>query len=309
MHWVAKLAIERVLGVLPRPIAMALHSVARHAVLGRREFAPQEANELCERRLRTLERAARAGAKVEGAQVLEFGTGWHGADIWLLYLAGAGRIVTIDVSNHLHSGLFSQIGQAWSSFLSEIAYSFGLDVVDVRRRYERTDGAQLRDALQLMRCESLVVPGLSSMEVEPSQFDLWLSYSVLQRLSLSELGRALQLGRRSLTHNGIGHHVIHHGDHNARHDGLLGPLKYLEYEEWWYHRLQTKVLNYQNRLRSVEFERLFRLAGFSICRIWRETVEEDQVPARGSLAAKFRTYTRSELAVVRTEITLITDSD
>ncbi len=302
MDWRKKLLGERVISFIPGPAALTVHRKlqARYTRV-HTENDQQRQHELSRGLSMCQYLHEKVGFDFEGARLLEVGTGWHGSDIVVFHLLGAEEIWTCDLLPHLKWDLVHWMAEGAADRTDEIAEKAGADPVAVAER-----------SAALLRCDSLesflehtnikyIAPCLfHQIDLPADHFDLFYSYSVLQRVPPKHLIEYLRIGNRALKPDRYALHVFHHGDHNARHDRNLNALSYLRYGAG-YDLLQSKRFNYQNRIRHADFVALFEKAGMrTIC---EETTGEDPACLDGvKVAKRFRHLPLEDLLITRTQL-------
>lgn len=251
-------------------------------------------------------RYAREAGRItfRGKRVLELGTGWHGSDVLIFHLAGASEVVTIDAVRHLDPMLLGRMAEVAGTMLDEIAEASGLEFEEVEIRYARWGGVMELDALE-SRCGIFYrAPAtVHTLDLNDRPFDVFYSYSVLQRLRFSDLEDELRAARERLSDDGIALHVIHHSDHNARHDPKLNRLRYLKYPDWLYNAFQSDLINFQNRLRSSEMIDLFEECGYRVQDLDKSYASSELLEGM-QVADRFRGLSPSDLRCTRSQVLL-----
>lgn len=302
MDWRIKLVGERMLGVMPASIARRVHrAIQARFTQVHLSNEHQRQHEISRGLAMCRYIHDQCGFDFTGKRVLEIGTGWHGSDIALFHVLGAKEIWTCDILPHLEGELLLWMMEGIAARADEIGEQTGADAADVGRRAARAlESRRLDELLALANVQYIAPSQFDRINFPSHHFDLFYSYSVLQRVPPRPLRRYLKTAHQALRPGSLSLHVIHHADHNSRHDPSLHPLNYLRYGRQ-YDLLQSRLFNYQNRLRHREFIDLLSAAGFTP--LSEETTPGDISFVRNTqLAHRFRTLPPEDLAITRTQI-------
>ena len=286
MNWKLKLIFEKIVGTLPSNISIKVHRSIQRKFSNINEGNVIKQESEVKRAVNIFNFISKKKSfKFEGKNILELGTGWHGTDLVLLKSLGANKIVTCDVFRHLEIKLIKWAISGLSKNTSLISKTFGID----QRLIEERIG-YMKDAKTLEEF----------LNQEKNYFDLFYSYSVLQRIEKRKIELIINKIKDSLKSSAYMLHVIHHGDHNARHDKNLNPLMYLKYGRR-YDFLQTKRFNFQNRLRNSEFRNLFNASNIEI--LVEEIQRYDDILINDiSLNKIFKKFKKEDILISRTQL-------
>ena len=294
MRWVAKAALQRGLGFLPQGERLnyvfqrhVAHSLPADESVFRRKFS---------RALQHLRAYEEHGpdTPAAGAVFYEFGAGWELA-IPLAYAAlGVGRQVLVDIRPSARVELVNENLAAFERLRGELEQENGREL----RRLGGPVGslAELDQRLgitYLAPCDARDT-GLASESV-----DFVSSTDTCEHIPGNDLARIFRECHRLLRPGGAFSCRIDLQDHYAYFDRSLSKYNFLRYSDGAW-RLVNSPLHFQNRLRSPDYLRLVREAGFDIILERPSGPSEDgleelrQLP----LAPRFRNgYTLEELGV------------
>lgn len=300
MNWRIKLFSQRLLDFLPCNLGLQINFMIQSRMGNVGKF---NAEKLLLRNINSIKfLQTKINYRFQGCKVLEVGTGWHANDILLFYMLGASEIHTCDHLPHLQENLALSTVSTIGCHLDIVSELCGADIDFLQERYDRIASIKtLPDLLDTCNIKYIASTKLNEINFPESYFDLFFSRSVLQRVPIPDLNAYLQNAYRALRIGGISYHIIHHTDHNARHDGKLEALHYLRYSDKFYDLLQSKRFNYQNRLRHNEFMNLFKQIGF-------EEIVEDTVSLNPGLANKvvlserFHSIPLEDILIMRTQL-------
>ena len=266
MHWafgyLGKHAAQKVLGAVPYGF-LVQELVKRASGRARRFTSAGFIREGLESKINQFNAAGIEPPKT----VVEQGTGWHGFDLVLFYLAGAQRILTYDTNPWLRTDLLRRNVEVLANAADIVKRWRGTVPGDVDERAARL-GASLdapRDLL-LKRLGATVRVGRSMdrSEIGSASADLFYSNSVLQFVTPRDLTALVREAHRFLKPSGRCFHVVACSDSHANHDRRVPPLAYLAWPEPVWKLLTSRYLNYQNRWRMPHFVALFENQGFRV---------------------------------------------
>lgn len=189
--------------------------------------------------------------------VCEQGTGWHGIDLIVFYLKGVDKIYTYDVRFLLKSELLQNTIQLIvknrqtleQHFLKSrlVAISFCVN-------------QPLASVLAHLNVEYKITDHFAT---RPGDTDLFYSDSVLQRLLVNDLGDYV-VGCVDSSKNALHYHRVDCKDFlSIRVEDIIPPLFYLRIPHFVWNLITCKRLNYQNRLRLLDFVKIFSESGLA----------------------------------------------
>ena len=305
MDWRLKIAGEKVIGAIPGALGKSVHWRIQQrfsaVYIGNKE---KRAHEVRRSLGNATYLAQKLGYKFDGSRMLELGTGWHGTDIICMHIAGVEEIWTCDLVPHLDEGLVFWMLDGFDEVVDELADTCNLDAERIRERLQTAKGYKTLDAFLQGTKTNYIAPCLfHEVEFPDDFFDLFFSYSVLQRVPVKDLIAYLEVAAKALRTGGHTLNVIHHADHHARHDKGLYPLDYLQYSDSFYNALQSKKLNFQNRLRHGEFVALLESAGLHTVDEVLSGEDAEQFRARNiKLDKRFKDTPVEDLVITRTQV-------
>lgn len=264
--------------------------------------------------IRHARAADRSGAPLRGRHVLDLGTGWFPIVPVGLRLAGAARVTTIDVVEHLDAARLRLTLERVLALTDDGTLSLprGVDsldetVLDTMRRLVARPGtldpvptlAELGVAVHIGDARDL-----DAVE-ESASASMFVSNNTLEHIDADVIHGVLTEFRRltSTTPHAVMHHHIDLADHYAHADPRIGPFHYLRYSQrrW---RLIDNALLHQNRLRASEYERLHEESGWRIVERREERRDVEDL-RRVPVHADFAGFDEDDLAVVRTALTSV----
>lgn len=243
-----------------------------------------------------------AQGRLDGAVCVEIGTGWHPFVPMVLALAGAKRIVTLDVNPWLTPASARNTWRSLGEYLPEIAAACGLPEAEVWDRYRRVPASYgtFSEFLAQLNIEYWYPADARTTGLPAGSVDVILSSNVLEHIP-PDVQRAIhEEAARILRPGGLSVHRFNPQDHYSVVDRNITNANFLRYSsrEWfWY---GGSGLAYHNRLRSRDFQQMFIDAGLQL-EVCRERVDKRSLQAicRGLLPIhpEFANYSPEELAV------------
>ncbi|HVK89737.1 MAG TPA: methyltransferase domain-containing protein [Kofleriaceae bacterium] len=256
--------IQKVLGAVPG--GAELHYVLQRVGGGMAQFERECDVKVDDWRL-MVEQLRAARVDLSHATMLEVGTGWYPTFPVCLYLAGAARVLTFDITRHLRPEMVRRLVARLAHHVRTIAKAGGTSEAEVETRRAALSHALGRGASLLDATGHVVdyrAPADATETGLPAgAHDVVFSNSVLEHVPPDTIHRMFREAYRVLRPGGVMFHSVNCGDHYAYTDPSIDQLHYLKYSEarwaWW----NTRFL-YQNRLRSIDFTEAAREAGFAI---------------------------------------------
>jgi SAM-dependent methyltransferase len=264
MHWRVKGAIQKVLGYVPGG-DRAHYALQRYAG-GLTNFGRECDIKVDDWRL-MMGHLRASKVPLEGATLLEMGTGWYPTFPVCLYLAGASRVFTFDLNPHLKPEMTIALADRLGKHVSVIAEESGRSASDIEQRQRALHeslrgGASITDAtdgaIQYRAPADASKTGLPDASV-----DVVFSNSVLEHVPGPVIDDCFREAHRIIKPGRIVFHSVNCGDHYAYVDRKISQLHYLRYSEDAWQKWNNAFL-YQNRLRAEDFTRMAKKAGFTI---------------------------------------------
>jgi SAM-dependent methyltransferase len=293
MRWVAKAALQRGLGFLPRGESVNYlfqRHVARSLPAGESVFRRKFAR--ATQHLAAYEEHGHGTPRGEAA-FYEFGVGWDLA-IPLAYAAlGVGRQVLVDIRPSARAELVNDSLAAFERLWDELEQEAGRELRPLRGPVSSVAELQRLGIEYLAPCDARAT-GLPAQSV-----DFVSSTDVCEHVPEADLAAIFRECRRLLRPGCAFSCRIDLQDHYSYFDSSLSRYNFLRYSDGTW-RLINSPLHFQNRLRAPDYLRLVRDAGFEV------VVERPSGPDEAGLrqlealplAERFRNgYTPEELGV------------
>ncbi|HLM37114.1 MAG TPA: class I SAM-dependent methyltransferase [Gaiellaceae bacterium] len=293
MRWLAKAALQRGLGLLPQ--GERLNYVFQRRVLrslpaGESVFRRKFARAL--QHLGAYEEHG-PGTPAEEACFYEFGAGWDLA-IPLSYAAlGVGRQVLVDIRPSVRVELVNDSLAAFDRLWEELEAEAGRQLRRLGEPIGSPEELEERFGIAYLAPGDARTTGLAAETV-----DFVSSTDTCEHIPAGDLAAIFHESRRLLRPGGAFSCRIDLQDHYSYFDPSLSRYNFLRFSDrvW---SLVNSPLHNQNRLRSHDYLRLVREAGFEV------VAERPSAPSEQGLeelralplAPRFRRYTPEELGV------------
>jgi len=246
------------------------------------------------------------GLEIDGARVMEVGTGWR-LDLPLgLYLCGVETVHTYDRHRYLRPPLVMRsvefIRANRAPILEELSRECPFR--EMERRLEAL--CRVQDTTSLLELADIRYHSLSDAAatgLAPGSVDIHLSYMVFEHIPAPVLEQMLNEASRVLSERGALIHHIDLSDHFFQVDRNITTINFLQYTDEEWDRYAGNQWAYHNRLRVHDYQEIYRKTGQEILK-W--TTEVDQralaaMPHGFPLAPRFQAFAPEALCTVIVE--------
>jgi SAM-dependent methyltransferase len=293
MRWLAKAALQRSLGALPQ--GERLNYVFQRRVLRSLPAGDAALRRKFSRALQHLGVYREHGPGVGPAEACfyEFGAGWDLAIPLAYAMLGVGRQVLVDIRPSARLELVNDSIASFERLRAELEAEAGRELRPLGGPMLALKELEPRFGIRYLAPCDARDTGLPAGSIE-----LVTSTDTCEHIPEADLAAIFRECRRLLRPGGVFSCRIDLQDHYAYFDPGLSRYNFLRFSDraW---RLVNSPLHYQNRLRSPDYMRLVREAGFEIL------VERPSGPSEDGLAElealplapRFRGYGPDELGV------------
>jgi len=240
MDWRLKVARQAVLARIP--FGYGLRRVKRKVFGYQPNLGNLRETLACWRQMR--DGLERAGGSVEGATVLEIGTGWFPTIPVMQCLAGAKHVYMSDLNVHL----------------DDVSFAATLDFL----RRELPDEPRLREIQSRRDVPVSYLAPFDVNAIPDGSIDIVSSRTVLEHIPPEALVQLFTALRPKLSPRGLMVHLVDHSDHLEHSDKSISKINFLTWPERkhaWINRLTREG---ENRLRHHEYAAVFAAAGFDV---------------------------------------------
>lgn len=307
MHWQTKARIQRACAALPGGGQGVYYQLQRLAGGLRRPPHPEPWFKA------VVDIAAdlrAAGVAIEGARLMEVGTG-RGLEVPAgFHLLGAGSIETYDLHRLLVdwriSGLLGHLasdGEAIAAYLGPQAVG---GAAGVSQRIARLLAGQPdpAEAMRRMRIGYHAPADAARTELPAGSIEAHISFTVFEHIPAPVLVAILKEAGRLLTPGGVAVHHVDLSDHFAHDDASISTINFLRYSQAEWDQLAGNDFAYHNRLRVDALHAVFAEAGHRILSHfdWTDPRAEAALAAGLPLAAEFAGQPRERLVLTGSRV-------
>jgi hypothetical protein len=261
MHWRIKGLAQKGLSIIPG--GGYLNDGLQKKYGGLRHFEQNIADKVEDWQL-SMRYLQQVEFEMDGASLIEIGTGWFPTLPICFSLVGAKRVLTYDISRHMDARLTFRMIAALAPHLDSIAEAGGRRPEDLRARYhELLQAKDLSALLERARVEYCAPADTRATGSPPNNTDLVYSNSVLEHVPKQVIRSLMDEIMRMLRPGGLTLHNVGCNDHYAFVDRRISFVNYLRYSEAGWRRWNNR-LQYQNRLRAPEFLEMASEAGLEV---------------------------------------------
>lgn len=241
---------------------------------------------------------------LQGASVVEVGTGWLPLPTTLLHLAGAGRIVTYDHQRHVRYTLVREMIEVFSTNRRLLANWLRLPEETIAERLARLGKATDLEGFLAAADIEYVAPGdATKTELPDGRTDLFFSYAVLEHVSEKVLEGLVLESKRLLRPSGCFYAYVGLHDHYACSDRRISKVNFLKYPEWAWRLFVKNKISYHNRLRERDFLEALQQYGAHVLEVKHVVDPEDVARVKAmKVDSRFDRFTPEECAVTATEL-------
>lgn len=258
MRWQIKWAKNAAFGLLP--FGGALRRMKRRL----RPYPTDIPVWTLEEGLRLIEMLREVECPIQGAQVLEVGTGWRPIIPLLFRLAGAARIVMVDTQRLMDGDSFAGTVSNLGCHAALIASRLNLSEEAIRS-FLSNPPTDFDELLKRFQMEYNAPSDLIASPLPDGGFDVVYSRAVLEHVPPGILRPLLGRSFRLLRPGGWTCHAVDNSDHWSHTDARLSRVNFLRYSNRFFDFLNWfNPLDYQNRLRHPEYVDSLHEAGFEV---------------------------------------------
>jgi SAM-dependent methyltransferase len=217
--------------------------------------------------------------RIEGATVLEVGSGWQPLIPLLFREAGARSVIMTDDKALMDRGYFERA----RGLLAHSGHPVQVEFTDFQ---------------YLAPCNWAAIPS--------SSVDAIWSRACLEHIPPRILRQILGQFRRILKSDGVMAHIIDNSDHWEHRDKSISRVNFLRFGDLTWKAINLHPLCYQNRLRHSDYLSMFREMGFEVTVAAGEICEEARIAlADMRIDSHFRGYEIDDLATITSRIVAV----
>jgi SAM-dependent methyltransferase len=236
---------------------------------------------------------------LNGATVLEVGSGWQPMIPILYSLAGASRVLLTDLNVLLRPDTFAAALRTLRTQRQLIQDGLKVDAGVLDQMLREDAAATMDQRLKELRLVYMAPCDCRNLNLPAASVDVVTSRACLEHIAPDVLQDIFHESHRLLKPGGLACHWVDPSDHWEHQDKSLSRVNFLKYSDFWFRWTYINPINYQNRLRHPEYAQMLATAGFRIVREEREVDEASlHQLAHLQVAARFRAFSKQDLATV-----------
>ena len=203
---------------------------------------------------------------LEDAVYLEFGAGRYLFDIILNYCHGINKQIVLDIKPLAKPELINQVILRFKE----------IESTELARRPEFLLGANFVEELrEHYGIEYLAPVDARHVDMPDGSVDIIATTNTLEHVPRPQLMAIMKECHRLCNHGGIVSMKIDYTDHYSHTDKSIGPYNFLSFGEGAWKLLNPRN-HYQNRLRHIDYIKIFIAAGFQVIEEHYEIPEDAQ---------------------------------
>jgi SAM-dependent methyltransferase len=294
MRWQAKCLIDNCKGILPfqaKLRALKRRIVPYQSSLARGTYAIEEG-------MIQIGWLSEALGTLERKTVLEIGSGWEPLIPLLFSLCRADRVYLTDSTSLLDRDTLCGAIRSLAANQERILETLHLAPLDFGSTF-KSEPSSAADFLDQHRFTYLAPCDCRHLAFPGSTLDIVTSRAVFEHIPPSIIEEILRESYRLLKPGGLTCHFIDNSDHWEHGDKRITRVNFLRFGDRAFRWTHLNSLNYQNRLRHIEYVEMLQKCGFEIIREER-TIDARSLAAiaKFPLASRFQRFDAEELATV-----------
>jgi SAM-dependent methyltransferase len=245
--------------------------------------------------------------KTPNYTALELGTGWYPIVPVGLYLAGAGKVITLDIAALMNEERMYNTLDKFKQYYESGKLQTYIPTINKERYNKLVElttqrNKTLSEILSILNIEYRLEDA-RSLNLPTESVDLINSNNVFEHIYPDILTDILKEFKRILSKDGIMSHFIDMSDHFAHLDKAITPYNYLQFTEGQWATIDNSVQP-QNRMRINQHRQIITNNGFNI-------VEEENRPGdlkqleSITLAPPFNGFSNSDNVITHTHMVMV----
>ncbi len=185
-----------------------------------------------------------SGGSIQGATVLEIGSGWFPVIPILLIRDGAKKVLMSDLNPHMD------------------AITFNETTFYLKNQFPKDQFIQNLSTFEALPVEYLAPFDVST--IHNHSVDLIVSRTVLEHIPKSDLYTLFFALKLKLSNAGFMVHLVDHTDHFEHVDKSISKINFLTWNEAKHTLINYLINGGENRMRHHEYQQIFTDAGYQV---------------------------------------------
>jgi len=273
VRWQLKCVVDNCKGVLP--FQDKFRKLKRHLVPYRPSLT--RAQLVIEEGMMQVQWLREAAGSLQDKTVLEIGSGWEPLVPLLFALCGVDRVYLADSNYLLDSASLHGTLEIIRLSKERIVEKLKIDPQQFDRKFA-SDSSSVGEFIERFRFTYLAPCDCQRLTFGGSVLDFVISRAVFEHIPPEIIDGILAETRRILKPGGLICHFIDNSDHWEHSDKTISRINFLRFSDRTFRWTHLNRLDYQNRLRHVEYAKMIKKHGF-------ETVRDERIIDAGLIAA------------------------
>jgi SAM-dependent methyltransferase len=237
-----------------------------------------------------------AAGSLQGKSVVEIGSGWEPLIPLLFSLCGAKRVYLTDSNCLLDRTALAGTLAIFRLHREKITQKLGIEPQEFDRKCA-LDSPSISEFLERFRFTYFAPCDCQRLGLEQSTLDFVISRAVFEHIAPEIIDGILEETWRILKPGGLICHFIDNSDHWEHNDKRIPRINFLRFSDRAFRWTYLNPLNYQNRLRHIEYATTIKKHGFAILREERE-IDAKSIAALPALRLdpRFHEFSAEDLA-------------
>lgn len=186
----------------------------------------------------------KAGVDINGATILEIGTGWFPVIPILFARDGAKKLILTDLNVHMDDVTLRET------------------ITFLKNRFP--EDAFFRNISELSDLPFEYLAPFNSSDLDDNYIDIATSHLVLEHIPESDIYNVFSSLRPKIKSSGTCVNLVDHSDHFEHYDKSISRIEFLTWNEEKHARINYLIKDGENRLRHHEYIQIFADSGFEV---------------------------------------------
>jgi SAM-dependent methyltransferase len=214
-----------------------------------------------------------------GKKFFEYGTGWVPSLPIGFWLGGARETITMDTNTYMQSRYVKEAVQIIVKNYKKIKEIYG-NLLNEERfaalvNYVGRNKTKVKEILELCHIDYIAPADAARTGLPDKSVDFHVSHFAFEHIPPETLKAILSEGARIIKPGGLFINSVDYQDHFAVYTKTINRLNFLRYSEDEWRKYNSNKYTYVNRLRHVDFIRLFEELGHEI--VYTEASKDESI--------------------------------
>jgi len=237
--------------------------------------------------------------QIEGANVVDLGTGWDMICSVIFAALGAQRTIACDHVEHARIEVVQQVIEGLKERSAWVVETTACNPITLNKRLDSfLECKTLAEFLECANIEYAAPSRIGELAIDSSSIDILFSYAVLAHPAAEEIEALARESARILRKGGMVYHYIGLQDPYADLHKPTSNVYFLKHSDRFWRFFVSNSINSNNRLRATEHLNILKSAGASIVQAKGNIHKSDLETVRKiNLATNFQSMPEEDLAI------------